>query len=57
MLVRSWEISLAILSILFRPWEFLAPVIFRFEDIAAIWEMKAKIYLLSSYTHYSEIWR
>lgn len=42
MLVRSWEISLAILSILFRLWEFLAPVIFSFEAIAAIWGWKQK---------------
>ena len=41
-LVRSWEISLVILSILFRPWEFLALIIFSFEVIAAILRPKQK---------------
>lgn len=42
MLVRSWEISFVILSILFGLWEFLSPIIFRFEVIAAILRPKQK---------------
>lgn len=42
MLVRSWEISLVILPILFRLQKFLAPIIFSFEVTDTILRPKHK---------------